>query len=138
MNHSERTEVWNEAKKQDVAQRKLARKRHRAEQSGVPVQVLDDQRIQNEADRIASTLQNLTAHNSPRKTHFIVRVAEDVTAQAGPGEMARLLAAVQSRVPGNLFFDTLPGMAGVYCFRSPDDCRNQEVRKCLLCQYPRI
>lgn len=81
MNHSERTEAWNEAKKQDVAQRKLAWERHKTEQSGVSGQVLDDQRIQNEADRIASTLQNLTAHNSPRKTHFIVRVAEDVTSQ---------------------------------------------------------
>ena len=48
MNHSERTEAWNEAKKQDVAQRKLAWERHQTEQSGIPVQVLDDQRIQND------------------------------------------------------------------------------------------
>ena len=57
---SEDMEVWHETQRYGMAQRMLGQKGLPKKPSGGLPQGLDDQRIQHEADRIASAFQNLT------------------------------------------------------------------------------
>lgn len=123
--HGKIMEVRHEAEDESVVQGALQREHERREKLPqgtirAHVQKLADQRVQNEAERITSTFENLTEPNSPQKTHMMVRLSDNFMLLASSRDTDTLLDKLQKRLKNDtLHLSGLKGEKGVYCFIKP-------------------
>ena len=111
----------NEADDESVVQGALHREHERRERMpkghiAVHVQELEESRIQTEADRLASALQNLTEPNTPDQTHFMAEVSPYFLPLASQDDMYRLFERVQSQVKQPMYIAQVEGKRGQYFF----------------------
>ena len=109
----------NEADDESVVQGALRREHDRRERMprghiAVHVQKLEESRIQTEADRLASELQNLTEPNTPDKTHFMVEVSPYFLPLASQDDMYQLFQKVQEQVKQPMYIAQPDGKRGQY------------------------
>ena len=99
----------------------------------VHVQALEESRIQTEADRLASALQNLTEPNTPDKTHFMAEVSPYFLPLASQDDMYRLFQKVQEQVKQPMYISQVDGKRGQYFFMRREE-RTQEHKPSIKAQ----
>lgn len=120
----------HEADDESVVQGALRREHERRERMpkghiAVHVQELEEARIQTEADRLASELQNLTEPNTPDKTHFMAEISLYFLPLASQDDMFRLFQKVQEQVKQPMYIAPVEGKKGQYFFMRREE-RTQE------------
>ena len=92
----------------------------------VHVPALHDSRIETEARRIVDKLKDLSAPNSPNKTHFMVEISPHFDALASTKDNDRLFAMLPYK---SLCFTSIKDRHGVYAMISKDERRDVSIRK---------
>ena len=128
----------HEADDESVVQGALRREHERRERMpkghiAVHVQALEESRIQTEADRLASALQNLTEPNTPDKTHFMAEVSPYFLPLASQNDMFRLFQKVQEQVKQPMYIAQVDGKRGQYFFMRREE-RAQEHKPSIKAQ----
>ena len=128
----------NEPDDESVVQGALRREHERRERMpkghiAVHVQALEESRIQTEADRLASALQNLTEPNTPDKTHFMAEVSPYFLPLASQDDMYRLFQKVQEQVKQPMYIAQVDGKKGQYFFMRREE-RAQEHKPSIKAQ----
>ena len=130
-------EIWDtrhEADDESVVQGAIKREHERRDRMtkghiSVHVQKLEESRIQTEADRLASVLQNLTEPNTPDKTHFMAEVSPYFLPLASNDDMYRLFAKVKEQVKQPLYIDQPEGKRGQYFFMRREERTQEQTQK---------
>lgn len=120
----------HEADDESVVQGAIHREHERRERMpkghiAVHVQNLEESRIQTEADRLMSELQNLTEPNTPDKTHFMAEISLYFLPLASQDDMFRLFQKVQEQVKQPMYISQVEGKKGQYFFVRREE-RTQE------------
>ncbi|HBL6365936.1 TPA: hypothetical protein LTU88_003009 [Enterococcus faecium] len=92
----------------------------------VHVTALHDSRIETEARRIVDSLKDLSAPNSPNKTHFMVEISPHFAAIASTKDNDRLFAMLPYK---SLCFTGMKGRHGVYAVINRDERRDVSIRR---------
>ena len=90
------------------------------------VTALHDSRIETEARRIVDKLKDLSAPNSPNKTHFMVEISPHFDALASTKDNDRLFAMLPYK---SLCFTSIKDRHGVYAMINKDERRDVNIRK---------
>lgn len=90
------------------------------------VTALHDSRIETEARRIVDKLKDLSAPNSPNKTHFMVEISPHFDALASTKNNDRLFAMLPYK---SLCFTGMKDRHGLYAVIGKDENRDKEVRR---------
>ena len=90
------------------------------------VTALHDSRIETEARRIVDKLKDLSAPNSPNKTHFMVEISPHFDALASAKDNDRLFAMLPYK---SLCFTSIKDRHGVYAMINKDERRDVSIRK---------
>ena len=90
------------------------------------VTALHDSRIETEARRIVDKLKDLSAPNSPNKTHFMVEISPHFDALASTKDNDRLFAMLPYK---SLCFTSIKDRHGVYAMINKDERRDVSIRK---------
>ena len=90
------------------------------------ITVLHDSRIETEARRIVDKLKDLSAPNSPNKTHFMVEISPHFDALASTKDNDRLFAMLPYK---SLCFTSIKDRHGVYAMINKDERRDVSIRK---------
>lgn len=90
------------------------------------VTALHDSRIETEARRIVDKLKDLSAPNSPNKTHFMVEISPHFNALASTKDNDRLFAMLPYK---SLCFTGMKDRHGLYAVIGKDENRDKEVRR---------
>ena len=90
------------------------------------VTALHDSRIETEAQRIVDKLKDLSAPNSPNKTHFMVEISPHFDALASTKDNDRLFAMLPYK---SLCFTGMKDRHGLYAVIGKDENRDKEVRR---------
>ena len=90
------------------------------------VTALHDSRIETEARRIVDKLKDLSAPNSPNKTHFMVEISPHFDALASTKDNDRLFAMLPYKF---LCFTSIKDRHGVYAMINKDERRDVSIRK---------
>jgi len=127
-------DVRHEADDESVVQGALHREHERRERMpkghiANHVQKLEESRIQTEADRLASALQNLTEPNAPDKAHFMAEVSPYFLPLASQDDMNRVFEKVQKQVRQPLYISHADGKKGVYFFMRREERAQEQTRK---------
>ena len=85
-----------------------------------------DSRIKTEARRIVDKLKDLSAPNSPNKTHFMVEISPHFDALASTKDNDRLFAMLPYK---SLCFTSIKDRHGVYAMINKDERRDVSIRK---------
>ena len=83
-------------------------------------------RIETEARRIVDKLKDLSAPNSPNKTHFMVEISPHFDALASTKDNDRLFAMLPYK---SLCFTSIKDRHGLYAVIGKDENRDKEVRR---------
>ena len=130
-------EIWDirhEADDESVVQGAIKREHERRDRMtkghiSVHVQKLEESRIQTEADRLASVLQNLTEPNTPDKTHFMAEVSPYFLPLASDDDMYRLFAKVQEQVKQPMYIAQVDGKKGQYFYMRREERPQEQTQK---------
>ena len=87
---------------------------------------MHDSRIETEAQRIVDKLKDLSAPNSPNKTHFMVEISPHFDALASTKDNDRLFAMLPYK---SLCFTGMKDRHGLYAVIGKDENRDKEVRR---------
>ena len=87
---------------------------------------MHDSRIETEARRIVDKLKDLSAPNSPNKTHFMVEISPHFDALASTKDNDRLFAMLPYK---SLCFTSIKDRHGVYAMINKDERRDVSIRK---------
>ena len=90
------------------------------------VTALHDSRTETEARRIVDKLKDLSAPNSPNKTHFMVEISPHFDALASTKDNDRLFAMLPYK---SLCFTSIKDRHGVYAMINKDERRDVSIRK---------
>ena len=90
------------------------------------ITALHDSRIETEAHRIVDKLKNLSAPNSPNKTHFMVEISPHFDALASTKDNDRLFAMLPYK---SLCFTGIKDRHGVYAMIGKDERRDVSIRR---------
>lgn len=90
------------------------------------VTALHDSRIETEARRIVDSLKDLSAPNSPNKTHFMVEISPHFAALASTKDNDRLFAMLPYK---SLCFTGIKDRHGVYAMINKDERRDVSIRR---------
>mgnify|MGYP001173962066 CR=1 FL=1 len=90
------------------------------------VTALHDSRIETEARRIVDSLKDLSAPNSPNKTHFMVEISPQFAAIASTKDNDRLFAMLPYK---SLCFTGIKDRHGVYAMIGKDERRDVSIRR---------
>lgn len=90
------------------------------------VTALHDNRIETEARRIVDSLKDLSAPNSPNKTHFMVEISPHFAALASTKDNDRLFAMLPYK---SLCFTGMKGRHGIYAVINKDERRDVSIRR---------
>ena len=90
------------------------------------VTALHDSRIETEARRIVDKLKDLSAPNSPNKTHFMVEISPHFDALASTKDNDRIFAMLPYK---SLCFTSIKDRHGVYAMINKDERRDVSIRK---------
>lgn len=90
------------------------------------IAALQDSRIETEARRILSGLQDLKEPNSPNKTHFMVEVSPYFMQLASTKDTDRLLAILPFKT---LTLGNLKDRHGIYAMVAKDENRDKDIRR---------
>ena len=90
------------------------------------ITALHDSRIETEAQRIVDKLKDLSAPNSPNKTHFMVEISPHFDALASTKDNDRLFAMLPYK---SLCFTSIKDRHGVYAMINKDERRDVSIRK---------
>ena len=90
------------------------------------VTALHDSWIETEARRIVDKLKDLSAPNSPNKTHFMVEISPHFDALASTKDNDRLFAMLPYK---SLCFTSIKDRHGVYAMINKDERRDVSIRK---------
>ena len=87
---------------------------------------MHDSRIETEAQRIVDKLKDLSAPNSPNKTHFMVEISPHFDALASTKDNDRLFAMLPYK---SLCFTGTKDRHGVYAMIGKDERRDVSIRR---------
>ena len=90
------------------------------------ITALHDSRIETEAQRIVDKLKDLSAPNSPNKTHFMVEISPHFDALASTKDNDRLFAMLPYK---SLCFTSIKDRHGVYAMIGKDERRDVSIRR---------
>ena len=90
------------------------------------ITALHDSRIETEAQRIVDKLKDLSAPNSPNKTHFMVEISPHFDALASTKDNDRLFAMLPYK---SLCFTGIKDRHGVYAMIGKDERRDASIRR---------
>ena len=90
------------------------------------VTALHDRLIRDEAQRIVAGLKELSAPNSPNKTHFMVELSPYFTQIASSKDTDRLFSMLPYK---SLVFTGIKDRHGIYAMIGKDENRDKEVRR---------
>ena len=90
------------------------------------ITALHDSRIETEAQRIVDKLKELSAPNSPNKTHFMVEISPHFDALASTKDNDRLFAMLPYK---SLCFTGMKDRHGVYAMIGKDERRDVSIRR---------
>ena len=90
------------------------------------ITALHDSRIETEAQRIVDKLKDLSAPNSPNKTHFMVEISPHFDALASTKDNDRLFAMLPYK---SLCFTGIKDRHGVYAMIGKDERRDVSIRR---------
>lgn len=90
------------------------------------ITALHDSRIETEAQRIVDKLKDLSAPNSPNKTHFMVEISPQFAAIASTKDNDRLFAMLPYK---SLCFTGIKDRHGVYAMIGKDERRDVSIRR---------
>ena len=90
------------------------------------ITALHDSRIETEAQRIVDKLKDLSAPNSPNKTHFMVEISPHFDALASTKDTDRLVAMLPYK---SLCFTGIKDRHGVYAMIGKDERRDVSIRR---------
>ena len=90
------------------------------------ITVLHDSRIETEARRIVDKLKDLSAPNSPNKTHFMVELSPYFVQIASSKDTDRLFSMLPYK---SLCFTGMKDRHGLYAVIGKDENRDKEVRR---------
>lgn len=90
------------------------------------ITALHDSRIETEAQRIVDKLKDLSAPNSPNKTHFMVEISPHFDALASTKDNDRLFAMLPYK---SLCFTDIKDRHGVYAMIGKDERRDASIRR---------
>ena len=90
------------------------------------VTALHDSRIETEARRIVDKLKDLSAPNSPNKTHFMVELSPYFVQIASSKDTDRLFSMLPYK---SLSFTGIRERHGLYAVINKDESRDKEVRR---------
>lgn len=90
------------------------------------ITTLHNSRIETEAQRIVDKLKDLSAPNSPNKTHFMVEISPHFNALASTKDNDRLFAMLPYK---SLCFTGMKDRHGLYAVIGKDENRDKEVRR---------
>ena len=90
------------------------------------ITALHDSRIETEAQRIVDKLKDLSAPNSPNKTHFMVEISPHFDALASAKDNDRLFAMLPYK---SLCFTGINDRHGVYAMIGKDERRDVSIRR---------
>ena len=90
------------------------------------VTALHDSRIETEARRIVDKLKDLSAPNSPNKTHFMVELSPYFVQIASSKDTDRLFSMLPYK---SLCFTGMKDRHGLYAVIGKDENRDKEVRR---------
>lgn len=90
------------------------------------VTALHDSRIETEAWRIVDSLKDLSAPNSPNKTHFMVEISPHFAALASTKDNDRLFAMLPYK---SLCFTGIKDRHGLYAMINKDERRDVSIRR---------
>ena len=90
------------------------------------ITTLHNSRIETEAQRIVDKLKDLSAPNSPNKTHFMVEISPHFDALASTKDNDRLFAMLPYK---SLCFTGMKDRHGLYAVIGKDENRDKEVRR---------
>ena len=114
--------VLQEALQQEQYSREQARPRD----FKAHITALHDSRIETEARRIVDKLKDLSAPNSPNKTHFMVEISPHFDALASTKDNDRLFAMLPYK---SLCFTGIKDRHGVYAMIGKDERRDVSIRR---------
>lgn len=114
--------VLQEALQQEQYSREQARPRD----FKAHITALHDSRIETEARRIMDKLKDLSAPNSPNKTHFMLEISPHFDALASTKDNDRLFAMLPYK---SLCFTGIKDRHGVYAMIGKDECRDVSIRR---------
>mgnify|MGYP000892463387 FL=1 len=114
-----------------VLQEALQQEQHSREQARprdfkAHITALHDSQIETEAQRIVDKLIDLSAPNSPNKTHFMVEISPHFDALASTKDNDRLFAMLPYK---SLCFTSIKDRHGVYAMINKDERRDVSIRK---------
>ena len=114
-----------------VLQEALQQEQHSREQARpgdfkAHITALHDNRIETEAQRIVDKLKDLSAPNSPNKTHFMVEISPHFDALASTKDNDRLFAMLPYK---SLCFTGIKDRHGVYAMIGKDERRDVSIRR---------
>ena len=90
------------------------------------ITALHDSRIETEAQRIVDKLKDLSAPNSPNKTHYMVEISPHFDALASTKDNDRLFAMLPYK---SLCFTSIKDRHGVYAMIGKDERRDVSIRR---------
>ena len=90
------------------------------------VTALHDSKIETEARRIVDSLKDLSAPNSPNKTHFMVEISPHFAAIASTKDNDRLFAMLPYK---SLCFTGMKDRHGIYAVINKDERRDVRIRR---------
>ena len=114
-----------------VLQEALQQEQHSREQARpgdfkAHITALHDSRIETEAQRIVDKLKDLSAPNSPNKTHFMVELSPYFVQIASSKDTDRLFSMLPYK---SLCFTGMKDRHGLYAVIVKDENRDKEVRR---------
>ena len=114
-----------------VLQEALQQEQHSREQARpgdfkAHITALHDSRIETEAQRIVDKLKDLSAPNSPNKTHFMVELSPYFVQIASSKDTDRLFSMLPYK---SLCFTGMKDRHGLYAVIGKDENRDKEVRR---------
>ena len=109
-----------------IRQEQHSREQARPRDFKAHITALHDSRIETEARRIVDKLKDLSAPNSPNKTHFMVEISPHFDALASTKDNDRLFAMLPYK---SLCFTGIKDRHGVYAMIGKDECRDVSIRR---------
>lgn len=109
-----------------LQQEQHSRKQARPGDFKAYITALHDSRIETEAQRIVDKLKDLSAPNSPNKTHFMVEILPHFDALASTKDNDRLFAMLPYK---SLCFTGIKDRHGVYAMIGKDERRDVSIRR---------
>lgn len=109
-----------------LQQEQHGRKQARPGDFKAHITALHDSRIETEAQRIVDKLKDLSAPNSPNKTHFMVEISPHFDALASTKDNDRFFAMLPYK---SLCFTGIKDRHGVYAMIGKDERRDVSIRR---------